>query len=77
MSGGDFLRMEVARLFGVLPILLKPLPLTEYRKMLRYYNKVRESQESGGADGQFDIDVDALVARKKRKKQPDDGGRRR
>lgn len=57
--------MEVARLFNQLPIALKALPLTEYRKMLRYYNKVRESMESedGGAT---DIDVDALLESRKR-----------
>ena len=44
------MRFEVARLFGVLPWELKRVPIREYRKMKRYYSKVREARESSPGD---------------------------
>lgn len=50
------MRFEVARLFGVLPISLLALPMSEYTKMRRYYLKYREALESpdGGGDAPSD-----------------------
>ena len=43
------MRMEVARLFGVLPHTLLRLPLSEFRKLVRYYNQVRAVTEDPNA----------------------------
>ena len=40
------MRCEIAKLFGVLPITLKSLPLSEFQIMLRYYLKQRDDVES-------------------------------
>lgn len=61
--------MEVARLFNQLPIALKAIPLTEYRKMVRYYRKLREAEE----DASGSINVDRLLARGGRLDVDNDG----
>lgn len=57
--------MEVARLFQVMPITLKALPIGEYRKMTRYYNRVRDSMKADPDS----IDVDAMVASGRKAKE--------
>lgn len=39
--------MEIARLFQVMPVELKRLPLSEFRLMARYYRMVRNGMEDG------------------------------
>lgn len=41
--------MEIARLFGVLPHTLLRLPLSEFRKLVRYYNQVRTATENANS----------------------------
>lgn len=37
--------MEVAKLFGVLPLQLLPIPQSEYRKYVAYYFAVKEAMK--------------------------------
>jgi hypothetical protein len=41
--------MEIARLFGVLPHTLLRLPLSEFRKLVTYYNQVRAVTENASS----------------------------
>lgn len=52
--------MEIARLFGVLPVQLNRLPLSEFRLMVRYYNSVRAATEKANG-GPSPSDKDTVV----------------
>jgi hypothetical protein len=45
------LRMEIARLFGVLPHELLRLPLSEFRLLARYYRSYRRRMEGDPDSG--------------------------
>lgn len=45
------MRCEIARLFGVLPHTLLRLPISEFRVLLRYYQRMHTATESTSDEG--------------------------